>query len=512
MAVPQFRAGEHDYEYSVANELGRGATATVYSGTSRVSSEQVALKVISKSVLIGANSVADLASVQREVEVMSRLAHENVIQLKDAYETDTALVLVLELASGGELFEYLEAAEHFPEEVSHYFFQQLVLGVQYCHERDVCHRDIKLENLLLSKDGLLKISDFGLSQIMPKGTYRRQEQAGTQAFWAPEVFRGGLYNLRGADVWACGVVLYTMLTGAYPYGSDGPFDSKTLTLPKYALSENTLELQELMPRLLDPDPTTRISMEQLLQHPWVAQTPMWKPVSTSPEIPESMPFINTQEPEETGEASRIAAAPLLEHSASSLTALCEASLATTLVGAVVQTPPVEPVILLNTTAESGTPLSGGETSLESGPSSETWPAHCPPTFKSGGVRRPSRFVSRYSIAFLLKRLPESLAELGVDCTANPNSFQIQCTQVPLEFHIQLFQLRGGSKLVQFQRQRGDPLTFQKLYRQVYGKLFGEGLTTARTSFSYHDLTALASVAVSSAVVSSPSRQRRLSSL
>lgn len=132
--------------------------------------------------------------------------------------TPTHLGIVMEYASGGELFDRIVKIGRFSEDEARYFFQQLISGVEFCHKSGVCHRDLKLENTLLdgSPAPLLKICDFGYSKSMlmdsqPKST------VGTPAYIAPEVLSKKKYDGHKADVWSCGVTLYVMLVGAYPF-------------------------------------------------------------------------------------------------------------------------------------------------------------------------------------------------------------------------------------------------------------------------------------------------------
>ncbi|XP_047261778.1 serine/threonine-protein kinase SAPK1 [Capsicum annuum] len=160
------------------------------------------------------------------------LRHPNIIKFKEVFLTPTHLAIVMEYAAGGELFERIRNAGRFSEDEARFFFQQLISGVSYCHSMQICHRDLKLENTLLdgSSTPRLKICDFGYSKSsvlhsQPKST------VGTPAYIAPEVLSRKEYDGKLADVWSCGVTLYVMLVGAYPF--EDPEDPrnfrKTLT-------------------------------------------------------------------------------------------------------------------------------------------------------------------------------------------------------------------------------------------------------------------------------------------
>ncbi|GFH30224.1 Ser/thr protein kinase, partial [Haematococcus lacustris] len=229
-------------------------------------------------------------NVEREVLNHRVLVHPNVIAFREVFLTTSHLGIVMEYASGGELFDRITRAKRFSEDEARYFFQfltttlapclpapqQLVSGVAYCHGMGVCHRDLKLENTLL--DGRhaprVKICDFGYSKSAqdsnPKST------VGTPAYIAPEVLRRAEYNGQAADVWSCGVTLYVMLVGAYPF--EDPADPNNfrntmqrITAAQYVFPSNlrlTVECLDLVGRMLKADPRQRITVDGIRAHPW----------------------------------------------------------------------------------------------------------------------------------------------------------------------------------------------------------------------------------------------------
>ncbi|CAH9118485.1 unnamed protein product [Cuscuta europaea] len=153
------------------------------------------------------------------------LKHPNIVRFKEVLLTPTHLAIVMEYAAGGELFHRICSVGRFNEDEARFFFQQLISGVSYCHSMQICHRDLKLENTLLdgSTAPRVKICDFGYSKSevfhsQPKST------VGTPAYVAPEVLTRKEYDGKLADIWSCGVTLYVMLTGAYPF--EDPSDPK----------------------------------------------------------------------------------------------------------------------------------------------------------------------------------------------------------------------------------------------------------------------------------------------
>ncbi|CAN4090041.1 unnamed protein product [Withania somnifera] len=196
---------------------------------------------------------------------------------KKVFLTPVHLAIVMEYASGGELFERICNAGRFSEDEARFFFQQLISGVSYCHSMQICHRDLKLENTLLDGSSIqrLKICDFGYSKSaalhsQPKST------VGTPAYIAPEVLSRKEYDGKIADVWSCGVTLYVMLVGAYPF--EDPDDlrnfKKTITrilrvqysIPCYVRVSK--ECNHLLSQIFVADPEKRITIEEIKKHPW----------------------------------------------------------------------------------------------------------------------------------------------------------------------------------------------------------------------------------------------------
>ncbi|XP_065875142.1 serine/threonine-protein kinase SRK2I isoform X2 [Euphorbia lathyris] len=209
----------HDSDrYDFVRDIGAGNFGVARLMTDKVTKELVAVKYIERGDKIDEN-------VQREIINHRSLRHPNIVRFKEVILTPTHLAIVMEYASGGELFEKICNAGRFREDEARFYFQQLISGVSYCHAMQVCHRDLKLENTLLdgSPAPRLKICDFGYSKSavlhsQPKST------VGTPAYIAPEVLLRQEYDGKIADVWSCGVTLYVMLVGAYPF--EDPDDAK----------------------------------------------------------------------------------------------------------------------------------------------------------------------------------------------------------------------------------------------------------------------------------------------
>lgn len=232
--------------------------------------EIVAIKYIERGRKIDQN-------VTRKIVQHRSLRHPSIIRFKEAFLTPTHLAIVMEYAAGGELFYRIRNGERFKEDKARSLFQELISGVSYCHALNVCHDDLKLENTLLdgNPSPRLKICDFEYSKALvlqsgPKSTVR------TPAYIAPEVLSCKEYDGKVADVWACGATLYALLVGAYPF--EDQRDRKNFrkaiqlimsvryTIPDYM--HVSPECRQLLGRIFVADPSKRISIKEIMNHPW----------------------------------------------------------------------------------------------------------------------------------------------------------------------------------------------------------------------------------------------------
>ena len=208
---------------------------------------------------------------------MKMIKHPYVVRLFEVLASRTKIFIVLELVTGGELFDKIVAEGRFKEKMARYYFKQLMDAVKYCHDQGVAHRDLKPENLLLDAAGNLKISDFGLSALYngEEGDTSRatllHTTCGTPNYVAPEVLQDKGYDGAAADIWSCGVILYVLRAGFLP------FDEVHMSalFRKIQKAEYVFpdwfepELKDLIERILTPDPTKRLSLEAILDHPWL---------------------------------------------------------------------------------------------------------------------------------------------------------------------------------------------------------------------------------------------------
>lgn len=203
------------------------------------------------------------------------MRHPNVVNLREVLASKTHVYMVLELVTGGELFDRIATSGRMEESVARVYFQQLVDGVSYCHERGVCHRDLKPENLLLDASGRLKISDFGLS-CLPEQNGRSmaalRTTCGTPNYVAPEVLRGQGYDGRAADVWSLGCILYVLTAGGMPFDEPAlPALFAAITAARFRCPPHfSAPLVDLITSILTADPKKRAKMGDIVAHPWFA--------------------------------------------------------------------------------------------------------------------------------------------------------------------------------------------------------------------------------------------------
>lgn len=217
--------------------------------------------------------------VKREIVHQSSLKHPFIVSLKEVFLTQTHLAIAMEYAQGGDMFKYI--CRHKPhcrllESQARWIFQQLIIGLDYCHNKGVANRDLKLENLLLDRDGsdgtrpLLKICDFGYSKHEQNSSAKTG--VGTPIYMAPEIIYGGnRYDAKKADIWSCGVILYAMLYGCYPFSNKEPDYIRKIVTATYHMPPDvqvSAECKDLLTRLLVADSEQRLSMEDIKAHPW----------------------------------------------------------------------------------------------------------------------------------------------------------------------------------------------------------------------------------------------------
>ncbi|EFJ24233.1 hypothetical protein SELMODRAFT_414787 [Selaginella moellendorffii] len=257
-----------ELRYRTERRIGTGSFSTVILGEHRRSARRVAIKVMSRRNIIEGGMREKVA---REVRTMALLRHPHIVRLYEVFETPRDVLIVMEYAERGDLYEYLlvQRNQRLEEAEARWFFQQLITGVEYCHSKSAIHRDIKVENLFLDSQRHIKIGDFGLCNTMQEGGFLRTS-CGSTHYAAPELLLRRPYVGPEVDVWSCGVVLYVLLGGCYPFD-----DANTTTLYSKILS-GTFNFplfvpdgpRDLISRMLTVDPRARITVAEIKEHAW----------------------------------------------------------------------------------------------------------------------------------------------------------------------------------------------------------------------------------------------------
>ncbi|XP_071756747.1 serine/threonine-protein kinase SIK2 [Centroberyx gerrardi] len=262
--------------YDIERTLGKGNFAVVKLARHRITKTEVAIKIIDKTQLDAVN----LEKIYREVQIMKMLDHPHIIKLYQVMETKNMLYLVTEYAKNGEIFDYLAKHGRLSELEARRKFWQILSAVEYCHNRNIVHRDLKAENLLLDGHMNIKIADFGFGNFFQPGE-PLATWCGSPPYAAPEVFEGQQYEGPQLDIWSMGVVLYVLVCGALPF--DGP----TLPVLRQRVLEGrfripyfmTEDCEHLIRRMLVLDPSKRLSVAQIKEHKWMMlDVPVQRPV------------------------------------------------------------------------------------------------------------------------------------------------------------------------------------------------------------------------------------------
>jgi serine/threonine protein kinase len=258
--------------YELQSVLGSGAFSTVYRAVDTTTHHPWAVKVIPKSTLPSDDARARL---QREITAMTYLVHPNVVHLDDFISDDQYFYLVMELITGGDLAEFIHnSLAQCRERVAAGLFFQIVSGIQYCHSRGVAHRDLKPQNILLTKDHDVRIADFGLCHFNSPDSAMKTI-CGTAVYLAPECLTSEKYDGFARDIWSLGVILYELVTRDYPWTiGNGPLMYKQILSGKFPIPTGVSSIcVDLIVRILKLRPKDRPTASQILESNWFKLAP-----------------------------------------------------------------------------------------------------------------------------------------------------------------------------------------------------------------------------------------------
>ncbi|PSR97843.1 CBL-interacting serine/threonine-protein kinase [Actinidia chinensis var. chinensis] len=259
-------------KYEIGRTLGEGNFGKVKFAKNLDSGQSFAVKILEKTRILDLN-ITD--QIKREIGTLKLLKHPNVVRLHEVLASKTKIYMVLECVTGGELFDRIASKGRLSEAQGRKLFQQLIDGVSYCHNKGVYHRDLKLENVLVDAKGNIKITDFGLSALPQhfRDDGLLHTTCGSPNYVAPEILANRGYDGATSDTWSCGVILYVILTGYLP------FDDRNLAVLYQKIFKGDAQIpkwlppgaQNLIRRILDPNPATRITMAEIKIDEWFKQ-------------------------------------------------------------------------------------------------------------------------------------------------------------------------------------------------------------------------------------------------
>uniref|UniRef100_A0A5S6Q1C1 Protein kinase domain-containing protein n=1 Tax=Trichuris muris TaxID=70415 RepID=A0A5S6Q1C1_TRIMR len=252
--------------FEIVRKLGSGTYGKVSLAVDHRTGEQVAIKIIKKFAIENAQ---DLLRIKREIRIMSALRHPNIIEIKEVFENDEKIVIVMEYASGGELYDYVNNFGPLPEAEVRRTFRQIVSAVYFCHKNHVAHRDLKLENILLDKSMNAKIADFGLSNYF-SDTEMLRTFCGSPLYASPEIINGIPYRGPEVDCWSLGVLLYSLAYSSMPFdGRDFNRMIRQIKRGIYYEPDNPSSASTLIRIMLRVSTDRRATIDDIASHWWL---------------------------------------------------------------------------------------------------------------------------------------------------------------------------------------------------------------------------------------------------
>lgn len=267
------KSGARLGKYILGKKIGEGGFGVVRCGVHEDTGDRVAIKILDKSQ---AQMMHMTPQVKKEIGLLTTLRHENIVSGVEVLSSSTRLFLIMELVNGGDMHSLVTKKKRLGVTETRTYFRCILKALHYCHSQGVYHRDLKLENLLLTKDGNLKICDFGLASVTENSKDSNANtllstMVGTEDYAAPEIVLGKAYAGNKVDMWSAGVILFTMLAGYCPFlGSEDRSINQDIVKVKYSFPKNfPAEVREVVKALLVFSPEKRPTAEEVLKMPWI---------------------------------------------------------------------------------------------------------------------------------------------------------------------------------------------------------------------------------------------------
>lgn len=253
-------------QFIIGEKLGQGSFGMVRLAIHILSGEKVAIKILDRTKI---KEKMDKIRIEREIEVLTKLIHPNIIRIFQVIQTNVSLNIIQEYACGKDFMEYLADKKKIDENEACHYFQQIISALEYIHKQGIAHRDLKPENMILTKTKEIKVIDFGLSNTYKPGELL-STACGSPCYAAPEMLQGKSYIGSLVDIWSAGIILYLMLCGHHPFedsthsGLYKKIKNGKFTIPKYV----SREARDLLNNILVTNPKKRFKITQIKAHPW----------------------------------------------------------------------------------------------------------------------------------------------------------------------------------------------------------------------------------------------------
>lgn len=279
-------------KYIVLEKIGAGAYGEVRLAFEKYTRNKYAIKIIQKKRMT-MNKNSGNKEILGEAEILKKLNHPCIIRIKEVFDSDSEVFMVLDYAAGGELFDKVVDLGHYDENTAKLLFFQMLVAINYLHANNISHRDLKPENILLNshdeKETLIKITDFGLSKFFDNNPAMKT-YCGTMNYLAPEVVRCEGNYTNKIDNWSLGVILYIMLSGTPPFGDDEL--EKQIMRGKYDFADPcwkriSSQAKDVVKRLMCVDVNKRANLDEILNHDWIKKDVQMKEKARALMYPES---------------------------------------------------------------------------------------------------------------------------------------------------------------------------------------------------------------------------------
>ena len=271
--------------YKYGRLIGQGAFGKVNLGLNVLTGRVVAVKSFNKDKLN--NQTENKNKIFYETDLMKNLNHPNITKILEHFETEKYYLIIMEYINGGNLFSFVKKRRKLSEKTAKFLFRQIIQGIKYIHSKNIVHRDIKLENILIDVNNNIKICDFGIGKILDNKNKKLHDQCGTPMYMAPEILLSTKekgYDAFPVDLWSAGIALYIMLSGTLPFSIhdedissiNNNNEKKNFAL-QYAIINHepkkieniSSEAKNLLFGLLNKNPKKRLNCDEVLNHPWL---------------------------------------------------------------------------------------------------------------------------------------------------------------------------------------------------------------------------------------------------